>query len=134
MVAAVGLSFAQHLWRCLRQKSLAISRIEQLFCLRSNPFELTRARAAIDVPFLFAMAIFVWLIPIAVIYPPSALTVNSQPYSVTRDLNLPTLFPPLPELSNDTIGNDQAQLSVIEWRNKVSSNGVKNNSVIVGYT
>ncbi|KAF1843229.1 uncharacterized protein K460DRAFT_407592 [Cucurbitaria berberidis CBS 394.84] len=103
IVGAVALSFAQHLWRNLREEAHTIGRIEQLFSLRSNPFELTRLRASWEAPLLFSMAIFTWLIPLAVIYPPSALTVSFRAYSTNKDLYVPVLYPlnPSSNLSDD---------------------------------
>jgi hypothetical protein len=97
LVASVGLSFAQHLWKVFRQKLLRISQIEQLFHIRSNPIELTKAKIVKDAPFLFLMAVFVWLLPLAVIYPPSSLTVTSRPYSEMRDLSLSVMNLPPPD-------------------------------------
>jgi hypothetical protein len=97
IIAAVGLSFAQHLWRVLRGQSLSLGRIEQLFCIRNNPLELFRLRAALQAPVLFSMAVFVWLVPLAAIYPPAALTVSGQTYIRKQDFDIPVLFPEQPD-------------------------------------
>jgi hypothetical protein len=39
---------------------------------------------------LFAMAVFVWILPLAAIYPPSALTVSSQRFTYIKNLNVST--------------------------------------------
>lgn len=96
IVTSVSISFAQHLWHLVRVKSLRITRIEQLFCIRSNPLELARLKAVLEAPLLFLMAVMIWLIPIAIIYPPSALIVVSTPYSYVRAVDTSILNPPLP--------------------------------------
>ncbi len=93
IIGSVSFAFAQHLWWQLRRKALTISRIEQLFNLRSNPFELTRLRGVLASPTLFVMAVFVWTVPLAVIYPPSALTVSTRPYTTYEELEVPILTP-----------------------------------------
>lgn len=93
ITGSVALSFAQHLWWQLRRKAFSIKRIEQLFNLRSNPFELTRLRGFFASPTLFIMAVFMWLVPLAVIYPPSALTVSSRAYTTNKELEVPILYP-----------------------------------------
>ncbi|KAL1792233.1 hypothetical protein ACET3X_009984 [Alternaria dauci] len=97
LAASIGISFTQHLWQIFRQKLLRVSQIEQLFHLRSNPFELAKVKIVARTPFLFFMAVFVWLLPIAVIYPPSSLTVTSSPYSEMRNVGLSVMNPGLPD-------------------------------------
>jgi hypothetical protein len=43
------------------------------------------------------MAVFVWLLPLAVIYPPSSLTVTSRPYSEIKMIELSAMNVPPPE-------------------------------------
>jgi hypothetical protein len=40
---------------------------------------------------LFAIAALIWLIPVAVIYPPAALTVISYPVAKVADISAPTM-------------------------------------------
>ncbi|OAL56202.1 hypothetical protein IQ07DRAFT_626316 [Pyrenochaeta sp. DS3sAY3a] len=115
IVAAVGLSFTQHLWSVLRHQTLPVGRIEQLFSIRSNPVQLTKFRLIINAPMLFLMGIFVWLVPIAAIYPPSALTVTSRPYNLTGDADVPILYPPSPSVGGKTDRFPAPRLSRIGW-------------------
>ncbi|OAL55276.1 hypothetical protein IQ07DRAFT_627422, partial [Pyrenochaeta sp. DS3sAY3a] len=93
IVGCVGLAFTQHIWHNLRQRTFTIDCIEHLFSLRSNPVELARLKASLEALILFAMAVFVWLVPIAIIYPPSALTVEIRPFLVMKVISVPVLFP-----------------------------------------
>ena len=81
VIAAVGIAFAQHLWQILRQRPHTIRSIEQFFHLRSNPFALGRLKGIPQAPVLMLMALFVWLIPLAVVYPPSTLTISFQAFA-----------------------------------------------------
>lgn len=115
IVAAVGLSFAQHLWSVLRQQTLPIRRIEQLFSIRSNPGQLTKYQLLTNTPMLFAMGIFVWLVPIALIYPPSALTVTSRPYRLMSYAEVPILFPPTPSINANDSTFASTRLNTVRW-------------------
>jgi hypothetical protein len=86
--AGVGTCFAQFLWWTLRGMATAIAIVEKLFLLRSNLFALANARSAWKAPVLFLMALAVWCIGIATIYPPGALIVVSLPYASTQNLNM----------------------------------------------
>jgi hypothetical protein len=94
-ITAVGLSFAQHLWHIVRRKALKVMRVEQLFSIRSNPLDLVKFGVVRDAPLLFLMALTVWLIPLAAVYPPSALTIVSRPYSNTSDILTSVMNPAL---------------------------------------
>lgn len=116
VVAAVGLAFTQHMWMVLRRQTLPIGRIEQLFSIRSNPTQLTKLRLVADTPILFLIGLFVWLVPIATIYPPSALTVTSRAYTLRDYANVPILFPPLPSIdSNSAAEMPGTRLSRVSW-------------------
>ncbi|KAF1842004.1 uncharacterized protein K460DRAFT_409441 [Cucurbitaria berberidis CBS 394.84] len=116
LISTIGMSFAQHLWRILRQKPLRVSRIEQLFKIRSNPLELMGLKAIGDAPVLFLMALSVWLIPIAAIYPPSALTVTSRPYQFTKNLSISILNPPPPPTNNMLFAERTPGLGILPFR------------------
>jgi hypothetical protein len=87
------MSFAQHMWRVFRQNSLSVHHVEQLFSLRSNLVELFKIQTVSAAPILFAMALFIWLLPLVAIYPPSALTVSLRAHSDTQDLDVSVLNP-----------------------------------------
>ncbi|KAF2679746.1 hypothetical protein K458DRAFT_393589 [Lentithecium fluviatile CBS 122367] len=84
----VGISFAQYLWHVIRGSATAVSLVETLFLLRSNVFALADLRSILRAPLLYLMALSVWCIGIATIYPPGALTVTLQPYTITNNVNI----------------------------------------------
>lgn len=69
------MAFTQHLWRILRTTSVKVSEIELLYTVRNNLFLLAHPGVVKTTPLLFLLAVFIWTIPLAVIYPPGALTV-----------------------------------------------------------
>ena len=93
ITGTIALSFTQHLWWRLRRNTFTIGRIEQFFNLRSNPLELTRLRGFLDSPMLFIMAIVAWLVPLAMIYPPSALTISTRGFIAYTNVDIPSLTP-----------------------------------------
>ncbi|KAF2275424.1 uncharacterized protein EI97DRAFT_434264 [Westerdykella ornata] len=98
MVGCVGLCFAQFLWYRLRQTALPIKRIEQLFSIRSNPFLLANPKILWTTPLLFSMAVYLWFIELASVYPPGALTVASVPYWVEQNVNMPVINQPVAKI------------------------------------
>jgi hypothetical protein len=94
---AVGIAFSQYMWHVFRRKTFAIRHIEQLFGLRSNFFDIMKMQNSPGAPILFAMAIFVWVLPVATVYPPSALTVSALRYTQKEMRNISILDPPQTE-------------------------------------
>jgi hypothetical protein len=84
LLGGVGLCSTQYLWRVLRGKPLAVSTVESLFQMRQNPLELFNYRLILSVSFL--LAAFTWIVPLAAIYPPSAVTIDTTPFLVTERL------------------------------------------------
>jgi hypothetical protein len=93
---AIGVAFSQHMWHVIRNKAFAIQHIEQLFTLRSNLVDILKVQKGLAAPMLFAMAVFVWILPLAPIYPPSALTVSSKSFTYIKNLNVSPLDVPQP--------------------------------------
>ncbi|KAF2682890.1 hypothetical protein K458DRAFT_488145 [Lentithecium fluviatile CBS 122367] len=84
----VGISFAQNLWRTFRGSATAVSLVETLFLLRSSVLTLADLRSILRAPLLYLMALFVWFIGIATIYPPGALTVDLRPNSMMNNVDI----------------------------------------------
>lgn len=81
------------MWLVFRKRTLAIRHIEQLFNLRSNILDVLKVQLSPGAPILFAIAVFVWVLPVATVYPPSALTVSFQRYTQTENLSVSILDP-----------------------------------------
>lgn len=90
---ALSVAFAQYLWQILRTCTLQVSQIEMLFGIRSNPFLLSHPSVIRATPVLFMAATLSWLISVAIIYPPGALTVSSAPFTAKREIRVPYFDP-----------------------------------------
>jgi hypothetical protein len=95
LVGSATTSFTQYLWRFLRQNPIRISLIEQLFQLRHSLLVLLHPRVIWNAPIPFFVALLLWVAPIAMIYPPGALTVVSRPHSFIRSYNMSVVNPDL---------------------------------------
>ncbi|KAF1957857.1 hypothetical protein CC80DRAFT_469878 [Byssothecium circinans] len=127
--AGVGTCFTQHLWHILRNSATSVSIIEEMFLLRSNVIALSNPRSIVRAPLLFLMALSIWWIGIATIYPPGALTVELEPYSPTSNLNISVMSPdpaksfnPMLNISasqHPTLGTDSPPQSSLQNLGKV---------------
>ncbi|KAF2823394.1 hypothetical protein CC86DRAFT_298749, partial [Ophiobolus disseminans] len=70
-----------------------ISLVDKLFTLRTKIFALIYPRAIWRAPVLFLMALFVWCLGFAMIYPPRALSVTLHPWRSNRDMKLSVMNP-----------------------------------------
>jgi hypothetical protein len=92
LLGSTSICSIQYLWRVLRDEPLPVSTIEGLFQLRRDPLQLFHRRIFLSWSSLIAM--YAWLVPLAAIYPPGALTVAANPHLMTR--NLPISVPGMP--------------------------------------
>jgi hypothetical protein len=106
LTASTGICFAQHLWFVLRGNAMPLATIEKLFILRTNLLALGDLRSTWRAPLLVSMALLVWCLGLATIYPPGALIVTFEAYTFTEIHNMPVMNPPIPRnldfAQNDT--------------------------------
>ena len=105
LVGSIGLCFAQHLWRILRQEALTLRKVEQLFQIRSKAFAIANVQAFWAAPLLFSMALYLWLLEVTVAFSPSALTVVSQPSTTSQSFNVALVNNVLPNDFNPFLSN-----------------------------
>ncbi|KAH6870614.1 hypothetical protein BKA58DRAFT_385377 [Alternaria rosae] len=105
LTASMGMCFAQHLWYLLRGTAMSLSTVEMLFVIRTNILALLNPHGIRRAPLLFLMALLIWCIGLATIYPPGALIVVFQAQEFTESRNLSVMNPPLP-LHLDLAGDD----------------------------
>lgn len=74
--AAVGMGFYEILWASLRHRSTKIGSIDKFMTMLSNPFNLLSLDAVKTAPLAVALAILIWIIPLAAIFTPSTLEVG----------------------------------------------------------
>ncbi|KAF2877373.1 hypothetical protein BDV95DRAFT_144558 [Massariosphaeria phaeospora] len=84
---------------------MSLATIEKLFILRTNLLALGDLRGILRAPLLFFMALLVWCLGLATIYPPGALIVTFDAHTFTDNYNMSVLNPPIPQ-NLDFAGND----------------------------
>jgi hypothetical protein len=76
---------------------MRLSTIEKLFILRTNLLALGDLRSTWRAPLLVLMALLVWCLGLATIYPPGALIVTFEAHTFTEKQNLSVMNPPFPQ-------------------------------------
>jgi hypothetical protein len=90
LCSALATAFTQHMWKILRQEALRVSSIESLHGVRYNPFLLAKWRVFCATPLLYLIAMVMWLLAIAILFPPSALTIVQQRFEEQNSTLVPT--------------------------------------------
>jgi hypothetical protein len=86
LLGSVGICSIQYLWRVLRGQPIVLSTVENLFQMRHNPLELLCCHTFMSVSFL--LAAYTWIVPLATIYPPGALTISATPFLSTKSVHI----------------------------------------------
>jgi hypothetical protein len=84
---------------------MSLSAIEKLFVFRTNILVLGDLRSIWRAPLLFLMALLVWCLGLATIYPPGSLVVTLEAHTSTENYNMSVMNPPVPQNLNSA-GND----------------------------
>jgi len=114
LLGSAGMCFAQMLWYTLRERLLPISTIEGLFQIRSNPFELFNIHTIRRCTGLASVALYIWLVPVAVTFPPGALTIAATPFSSMENFNVSTINPVMADDFDPFQTFDQLEPALIE--------------------
>lgn len=104
LTLSAGTSFVQYLWGLLQEEYISLRDIERMFSLRTSLLASLNPQVAWKVPLLFSMGAFLWLLPVALIYPPGALVVSMDAHHSLQSLNMSVL--------NQTFPNDFSPLDV----------------------
>ena len=96
IASSIGISITQYLWHLFRRKALEIRLIEDLFQIRSNALGLINPKIIQHAPFIFLAVLISWLVPVATIYPPSALTIQMKARWTLETVNA-SVFNPAPK-------------------------------------
>jgi hypothetical protein len=75
---------------------MRLATIEKLFILRTNLLALGDLRSTWRAPLLVSMALLVWCLGLATIYPLGALIVTFKAHTFTENHNIPVMNPPVP--------------------------------------
>jgi hypothetical protein len=103
IVAVLGTCFTQYLWYLLRERCLQISMIDDLFQIRTNLLSLANLRVFRKAPILFLAATLSWLVPLATVYPPGALTIQSEMQTFFTNVNASIMNPKSESTANPTV-------------------------------
>lgn len=93
LTTALGVAFTQYLWTILRTHPLRIANIELMFRVRQDIRTLFAPGLSRSSPILLFVGLVTWMIPLAVTYPPGALTVASVPHTSLIKITVPTTTP-----------------------------------------
>ena len=96
LTASVGTCIAQNLWLVLRGNAMPLNTIEKRFTLRTSVLAMCDMRSIWRAPLLFLMALFVWCLGIATIYPSGALVVTFEAHIFNKEFNMFVMNPPIP--------------------------------------
>ncbi|KAK1449945.1 hypothetical protein CMEL01_07281 [Colletotrichum melonis] len=92
LLSGIAVAYDQTLWRLLRRKALRAYTIDKLVTLVLSPWNLFRSELLTSAPELWLIAFLCFMIPVTVVFPPGALTVEFEnavlPVTLT---NVPTL-------------------------------------------
>jgi hypothetical protein len=88
----VILVFRQRIWRTFRGSALSVFTIDQFFGATEDPTIFGNWEAVSSAPFVVAIALVIWLIPLAtIIFSPGALTFGNYLAKHTLELTVPTI-------------------------------------------
>lgn len=88
LVASIGICYTQYLWQTLRRQLLEAGLIEELFQIRANALRLFNPALVRYTPSLLVIATLTWLVPLATVYPPGALTVGLEVREIQEQFNV----------------------------------------------
>jgi hypothetical protein len=74
LVAAVGSAFTQRFWFAVRRETLAVGSIDAMFSVLGDPTKFFNIELIFKTKLLFAFAVISYLLPVATILSPGALT------------------------------------------------------------
>lgn len=113
----VILVFRQRIWRVFRNRALSVSTIDHFFGATEDLALFSDWEAVSKAPLVVAIAVVIWLIPIAtIIFSPGALTFGTYVDHTTIDLKVPII--------------DFATETKKDWRNPWKVNGTIRKSVM----
>lgn len=91
LAASLGISFVQIVWKLLRVQPIQLGDLDNLLSVLSNPLQLGRFRLFWKAPVPFLCAIVFWCLPLAMVFPPGALTVETRTFTSVSENTVFTL-------------------------------------------
>jgi hypothetical protein len=105
---------------------IQVGLIEDLFQIQTSAFHLASPELYLKTPVLAAVALFCWIVPIATVYPPGALTVGLRVASIDTNFNVSVFHIDDPTRDTNTLShiwcgsNDDVPGPAHSWGSKLS--------------
>ena len=90
---ALLVSLTQLLWQKFRARVLKVSTIDALLSINFDPSSLADVDVLLNAPLLCLCAVLYWCLPLAMIYPPGALVLESRPFQHSVHMTVPSFDP-----------------------------------------
>ncbi|CAN9264935.1 unnamed protein product [Alternaria alternata] len=91
LLSGISVAYDQALWSLFRRKLLKAFIIDRLATLVFSPWNLFRKDMIVSAPLEWFLSLLCFLIAIAAVFPPGALTVKSEPFSLPEMQQIPTM-------------------------------------------
>ncbi|RYN95413.1 hypothetical protein AA0119_g8739 [Alternaria tenuissima] len=91
LLSGISVAYDQALWRLFRRKPLKAFIIDKLATLVFSPWNLFRKDIIVSAPLEWFLSLLCFLIAIAAVFPPGALTVKSEPFVLPEMQHIPTM-------------------------------------------
>ncbi|PWW74988.1 hypothetical protein C7212DRAFT_297684 [Tuber magnatum] len=91
LVGSIVLAYRQRVWYTLRTKAITVKGIDNLFALTEDPTCFYSKDVAVKAKVATAMALATWIIPLAAVLSPGALTAQPIYVESEADCAIPTL-------------------------------------------
>ncbi|KAH7410524.1 hypothetical protein DE146DRAFT_361332 [Phaeosphaeria sp. MPI-PUGE-AT-0046c] len=87
---ALGVALTQALWQRIRAVPMSIADFDRMHYLRNDLLALAHKNTILLAPVIFTMAVLSWLVSIAIIFPPAAITITNRNFTVDTQQRVPT--------------------------------------------
>jgi hypothetical protein len=74
LVPAVGIEFYQRFWYSAKRSALEVASLDAMVGVLGNPLNFLNPELLLKTKALFVMAVIVWILPLAAIFAPGAMT------------------------------------------------------------
>jgi hypothetical protein len=139
LVAAVGIAFCHGFWYLVRRESIRLGGLDAMFGVLSNPLNFFNGDILVKTRILVLLALVCWLLPIAAILSPGALTgpfsekltlVDTQPLTTVGSMNAPVLGPLDADVGFVEVGSAGSFLGPTEQLRRIATRVLTSGEII----
>ncbi|KAF1831057.1 hypothetical protein BDW02DRAFT_72192 [Decorospora gaudefroyi] len=91
LLSGISVAYDQSLWRLFRRKILKAITIDKLATLVTSPWNLFRKDVFVNAKKELVFGILCFLIPVAAVFPPGALTIDFDDFVLATSRSVPTM-------------------------------------------